>query len=165
MAGSSKVRSPRAAARLAASARRRKGKVVFTNGCFDLIHVGHIRYLRRARALGDLLIVGVNSDASLRRIKGSTRPIVPHVERAEIISALECVDCVTLFEEEDPLELIQAIRPDILVKGGDWPEDQIVGADFVKEQGGKVVRIPLVPGASTTSIIERILTHYRVLTP
>ncbi len=138
---------------------RQKGKaVVFTNGCFDLLHVGHVRYLSQARQQGDLLVVGLNSDASVSGIKGPKRPVTPENERAEVLAALECVDMITLFDQPDPLDLILAVEPDVLVKGADWPEDQIIGAREVKEAGGKVVRMPLAPGASTTGIIQRILT-------
>lgn len=140
--------------------RTRRKKIVFTNGCFDLLHVGHVRYLRRAKQMGDVLVVGLNSDRSVREIKGHQRPIVPEKERAEILSALECVDFVVLFDEPDPLRLISALRPHILVKGADWPKDRIIGRDVVERIGGKVVRVPLVPGSSSTGIIERILARY-----
>lgn len=141
---------------------RRGGRtVVFTNGCFDLLHVGHVRYLAAAAAEGDLLIVGLNSDRSVRTIKGKRRPIVPEAERAEILAGLACVDFVTVFEEADPLRVIQTLRPDVLVKGGDWAESEIVGADAVKHSGGRVVRIPVVEGASTSAIVARILDTYR----
>ncbi len=131
--------------------------MVFTNGCFDLLHVGHIRYLRAARALGDLLVVGVNSDASVRRLqKEAGRPVVPDSQRMEVLGALSCVDYVVMFEEPDPLRLIETIRPDVLVKGGDWPLDRIVGRHSVEARGGSVVSIPLVPGISTSRLIERI---------
>jgi D-beta-D-heptose 7-phosphate kinase/D-beta-D-heptose 1-phosphate adenosyltransferase len=140
---------------------RRRGEVsVFTNGCFDLMHVGHVRYLAAARRLGDLLVVGLNSDRSVRTIKGPKRPLTPEAERAEVLAALACVDFVTLFEEPDPLQLILLLEPDVLVKGGDWPEDRIIGAEPVKARGGRVVRIPLVPGASTSAIVERVLERY-----
>ena len=137
---------------------RESGKqVVFTNGCFDILHVGHIRYLSAARGEGDLLVVGINSDASVREIKGDNRPIVPQDQRAEVLAALWCVDFVTLFNEPDPLNLIRMLKPDILVKGEDWPEENIIGADVVKAHGGRVARMKFVPGASTTDIIQRIL--------
>ncbi len=139
--------------------RRRGGgaRVVFTNGCFDLLHVGHVRYLQAARALGDILVVGVNSDASVQGLdKGSGRPVVPDSQRMEVLSALSCVDYVVKFEEPDPLRLIETIRPDVLVKGGDWPVDRIAGRDSVKARGGAVVSIPLVPDISTSRLIERI---------
>lgn len=135
-------------------------RVVFTNGCFDLLHVGHARYLALARACGDLLVVGLNSDRSVREIKGARRPIVPQDQRAEVLSALACVDFVVIFDEPDPGRLIEAVRPRILVKGADWPEDRIIGASAVRAGGGEVVRIPVVPGASTSSIIKRVLDRY-----
>lgn len=137
--------------------RRQGKKVVFTNGCFDLLHVGHVRYLAAARALGDCLVVAVNSDASVRRLKGPARPIIPHRERSEVLAALECVDYVVLFNANTPRQAIDALLPDILVKGGDWALEEIVGKETVERRGGKVVRIKIVPGASTTGIIERIL--------
>lgn len=132
-------------------------KIVFTNGCFDLMHIGHTRYLQAAKALGDLLIVGVNSDASVKSLeKAPDRPIVPEAQRAEVLAALGCVDVVVLFPEPDPHSLIAAIQPDVLVKGGDWPLDRIVGRDIVEARGGVVKTIPLVPGLSTTALIHRI---------
>jgi rfaE bifunctional protein nucleotidyltransferase chain/domain len=132
------------------------GIIVFTNGVFDLLHPGHVRYLQRARALGDALVVGLNSDASVRRNKGPERPVNPEIERAEVLAALECVDAVVLFEEDTPAEIVRACQPDILVKGSDWPADQIVGRDTVEARGGRVERIPVEAGHSTTSLIERI---------
>lgn len=131
-------------------------KIVFTNGCFDLIHIGHIRYLTEAKKLGDSLVVGLNSDDSVRRIKGPARPITPQNERAEILDALKPVDFVVIFDEDTPLELIKAVQPDILVKGGDYKPNEIVGADFVQQSGGKVVVIPYVEGKSTTNLIQRL---------
>jgi len=131
-------------------------KVVFTNGCFDLLHPGHTRYLCAARELGDHLVVAVNSDRSVRVIKGPKRPIVPEQVRAELLAALGCVDAVLLFDEENPLNVIRQILPDVLVKGGDWAEDKIIGSDVVKEAGGEVKRIPFVEGFSTTDLIEKI---------
>jgi D-beta-D-heptose 7-phosphate kinase/D-beta-D-heptose 1-phosphate adenosyltransferase len=136
-------------------------KLVFTNGCFDILHPGHIRYLRSSKALGDFLIVGLNSDHSVRAIKGPPRPIMTEKERAELLCALPFVDAVIIFEEEDPLRLIEDIVPDVLVKGGDWKEDQIVGGVFVKSRGGKVVRIPYIKGYSSSSIIKRIMDRTR----
>ena len=135
-------------------------RVVFTNGCFDILHVGHIRYLRKARNLGDTLVVGLNTDRSVRQIKGEKRPIVPQGERAEVLAALEFVDYVVLFDEPDPFSLIEKVKPTILVKGADWPKDKIVGRDVVEKAGGRVVRIPLVPGASSTGVIEKIIQVY-----
>jgi D-beta-D-heptose 7-phosphate kinase/D-beta-D-heptose 1-phosphate adenosyltransferase len=131
-------------------------RVVFTNGVFDLLHPGHLRYLRHSRLLGDALIVGVNSDRSVRSIKGPTRPINPDAERAEILAALDCVDAVVIFDEDTPYELISRVKPDVLVKGADWAEEAIVGRELVEARGGRVVRAPLQPGYSTTRIIERI---------
>jgi D-beta-D-heptose 7-phosphate kinase/D-beta-D-heptose 1-phosphate adenosyltransferase len=128
-------------------------RVVFTNGVYDLLHPGHVRYLKAARALGDALIVGVNSDRSVRAIKGPTRPITTESERAEILTALECVDAAVIFDEDTPAEIIKAIQPDVLVKGADWAADAIVGRDTVEARGGRVVRMPIEEGWSTTSII------------
>jgi D-glycero-beta-D-manno-heptose 1-phosphate adenylyltransferase len=135
-------------------------RVVFTNGCFDLLHLGHLRYLEEARSLGDLLVVGVNSDSSVREIKGSLRPIQGEKERSELLAGLHCVDLVVVFDAPDPLLLIELIEPDILVKGADWPIDRIVGADVVQRKGGRVVNIPLTPEFSTTSILERVLERF-----
>jgi D-glycero-beta-D-manno-heptose 1-phosphate adenylyltransferase len=132
-------------------------RVVFTNGCFDLMHVGHTRYLQAARNLGDLLVVGVNTDRSLHALnKGSDRPIVPERQRAEVLAALACVDYVVLFDEPDPGRLISEIQPDVLVKGGDWSPDKIIGRETVEARGGVVTTIPLVPGVSTTALVEKI---------
>jgi D-beta-D-heptose 7-phosphate kinase/D-beta-D-heptose 1-phosphate adenosyltransferase len=136
---------------------KRNGRcIVFTNGCFDLLHPGHIGSLEQARALGDALIVGLNSDASVRQLKGAGRPVLPERERAEILAALECVDAVVIFDELTPREVIARLLPDILVKGGDWPGDQIVGREEVEAAGGRVVSIPVVPGYSTTEILQKI---------
>lgn len=135
---------------------RKNKKVVFTNGCFDLLHVGHIRYLQEARRQGDILVVGVNSDASVKRLKGETRPIQNESDRMEILAALECVDFVTRFSEDTPEKLIHEIKPDVLVKGGDWPVDKIVGASFVQSYGGEVRTLLFVDGRSTTSLIEKM---------
>jgi len=136
--------------------RRRGKKVVFTNGCFDIIHVGHIRLLKEASKLGDVLIIGLNSDDSVRKIKGPARPINSLSDRAEVLSSIRYVDYITAFEEETPRRLISLLLPDVLVKGGDYRKDEIVGADVVEAEGGKVVTIPLVEGKSTTKLIERI---------
>ncbi len=141
--------------------KERDKTIVFTNGCFDLLHLGHVRYLKAARAKGDVLVVGLNSDRSVRRIKGPKRPVVSENERAEVLAALACVDFVTLFDEPDPLVTIRALLPNVLVKGSDWGEDAIVGREVVEEDGGRVVRIPLTQGASTTRIIERVLSNYQ----
>ncbi len=134
-----------------------KKKVVFTNGCFDILHAGHARYLKKARALGDLLVVGLNSDSSIHKIKGPGRPIVPEKDRAELLSALAAVDYVVIFRSETPIKLIEAILPDVLVKGADWKNGEIVGEEVVKSRGGKVVRIPLAKGRSTTDVIKKII--------
>ncbi|MEO5657046.1 MAG: D-glycero-beta-D-manno-heptose 1-phosphate adenylyltransferase [Nitrospiria bacterium] len=145
---------------LAAQARREGRRVVFTNGCFDLLHVGHTRYLDEARALGDLLIVAINSDASVAALKGPERPLVPEGERAEVLAALAAVDYVAIFDAPDPGEVIAAVQPDVLVKGGDWPVDRIVGREVVEARGGRVLAIPLVAGASTTALVERIVARH-----
>ena len=146
--------------RVVKKAREGGRKVVFTNGCFDIIHAGHVQYLREAKALGDLLIVGVNSDRSVRAIKGDRRPIIPEEERLEVLSALECVDYLILFDDPTPLRLIQEIGPDVLVKGEDWKMEEIVGREVVEERGGRVVRVPFRRKVSTTGIIERICRLY-----
>ena len=143
------------AAQLAEGIHARGGTVVFTNGVFDLLHPGHVRYLQEARQLGDALIVGVNSDRSVRANKGPDRPITPESERAEILLALECVDAVAIFDEETPADIIRRIQPDVLVKGADWGPDNIVGRDTVEARGGRVVRMELSPGYSTTELIRR----------
>jgi rfaE bifunctional protein nucleotidyltransferase chain/domain len=144
------------AGRVADRLRREGLKVVFTNGVFDLLHPGHVRYLARARSLGDALIVGVNSDQSVRSNKGDGRPVNAEAERAEVLAALDTVDAVVVFDEETPHDLIAAVQPDVLVKGADWPEDGIVGRDIVEARGGIVVRVPVEPGHSTSAIIEKI---------
>jgi rfaE bifunctional protein nucleotidyltransferase chain/domain len=136
---------------------KRNGKrVVFTNGCFDLLHPGHIQSLESARALGDALIVGINSDASVKRLKGPGRPVLPELERAEILASLESVDAVVIFDEATPQRVIAAVLPDVLVKGGNWPDDQIVGREEVEAAGGKVVRAEMLEGYSTTEILKKI---------
>ena len=158
MKGSSGARlmGREAAAAYAADVRAAGRRVVFTNGVFDLLHPGHVRYLREAASLGDVLIVGLNTDGSVGRNKGPGRPIMPELERAEIVGALECVSAVTLFDEDTPATIIQAVQPDVLVKGADWPADQIVGRDTVEARGGRVVRIAVEPGHSTTAILDRV---------
>jgi len=131
-------------------------KIVFTNGCFEVLHVGHTRYLKQAKDQGDILIIGLNTDDSVKLNKGPTRPIVPEDERAEILAALQCVDYITLFSEETPYELVKRILPDILVKGGDWTVDKIVGNDIVDKNGGQVISLPFQPGRSSTDIIDKI---------
>jgi len=138
------------------SLRRRGQRCVFTNGCFDILHRGHVRYLQQARSLGDRLAVGLNTDGSVRRLKGDDRPIQPEDHRAEILAALGCVDFVTMFDQDTPLELIERIVPDILVKGGDWPVDRIVGREVVERAGGKVLSVPYVEGVSTSELLRRI---------
>jgi D-beta-D-heptose 7-phosphate kinase/D-beta-D-heptose 1-phosphate adenosyltransferase len=140
----------------AARAKTQGKKIVFTNGCFDLLHVGHLRVLSEAKKLGDILIVGLNSDRSVNDIKGPERPIVSEAERAELIGALEMVDYVTLFDEPDPIPLLREIKPDVLVKGGDWGESGVVGRELVEGWGGKVAVVPFLEGHSTTNIIEKI---------
>jgi D-beta-D-heptose 7-phosphate kinase/D-beta-D-heptose 1-phosphate adenosyltransferase len=136
---------------------RRKGaRIVFTNGCFDLLHVGHIRYLKQARRMADLLVVGINSDDSVRRLKGPSRPVQPERDRAEILAGLECVDYVVSFDQDTPLALVESLRPDVLVKGADWPADRIVGREAVEGAGGTVATISYVKGISTSSLIHRI---------
>ena len=135
---------------------RQAGRVVFTNGVFDLLHPGHVDVLVGARQRGDLLVVGINSDASVRRLKGPDRPVRSEAERAYLLAALESVDAVALFDQDTPLELVEALRPDVIVKGGDYTPETVVGADVVRALGGEVVIIPLTPGHSTTSTIERL---------
>ncbi len=133
------------------------GKLVFTNGCFDLLHVGHIRYLQEAKKQGDYLMIGLNSDKSVKKIKGKDRPIIPEKERAEVLAALQSVDFIILFNAETPYELIRAVKPHVLVKGGDWKSGDIVGKDIVEADGGKVLSLSYIEGRSTTDIIDRIL--------
>lgn len=139
-----------------AEAKRNGRRIVFTNGCFDLLHPGHVRCLEQARALGDLLVVAINSDSSVRQNKGPARPLLPGEERAELLAALACVDFVVTFDQPTPRELIARMLPDVLVKGGDWGADEIVGREEVEAAGGRVVSIPLVPGYSTSALIARI---------
>jgi rfaE bifunctional protein nucleotidyltransferase chain/domain len=131
-------------------------RVVFTNGCFDILHLGHVEYLEAASQLGDVLVVGLNSDASVRQLKGPARPVLPQESRARILAALEFVEAVIIFDEDTPKKLIEALRPDVLVKGGDYTEDQIAGASFVRSYGGEVIILPYIPGYSTTSLIQKI---------
>ena len=153
---SPRVSSADEAAGFAERVRARGGAVVFTNGVFDLLHPGHVRYLRDARALGDALIVAVNSDRSVRANKGPSRPINPEDERAELLLALECVDAAVIFDEDTPHDIVARIQPDILVKGADWGPAKIVGRDIVEARGGRVVRVELEPGHSTTDLIHRV---------
>ncbi len=152
-----KIKSLNEMRRLRQNFRRQEKKVVFTNGVFDILHRGHVAYLEEAGKLGDLLVLGLNSDASVRKIKGNSRPIVPQEDRAFVAAALQCVDYVCLFDEETPAALISALVPDILVKGGDYQIEEIVGRETVWENGGRVVTIPLVPGRSSTDIIGKIV--------
>jgi D-beta-D-heptose 7-phosphate kinase/D-beta-D-heptose 1-phosphate adenosyltransferase len=155
-----KIKGEKELLRIIRSLKAKGKRIVFTNGCFDLLHIGHIRYLEKSRALGDILVVGVNSDPSVRNLKGSKRPILPVKERAEILSGLGCVDYITIFDERDPLKLITSLLPHVLVKGGDWTKDQIVGREVVERSGGKVIIIPFVKGSSTSNLIETILKKY-----
>jgi D-beta-D-heptose 7-phosphate kinase/D-beta-D-heptose 1-phosphate adenosyltransferase len=141
--------------RFVREARAAGRRIVFTNGVFDLLHPGHLRYLQAARAHGDLLIVGLNSDASVRRNKGPERPINPETERAEIVAALACVDAVSIFDDDTPADIIKRVQPDVLVKGSDWPADQIVGRDTVEARGGRVILEPVEQGYSTSAIIDK----------
>jgi rfaE bifunctional protein nucleotidyltransferase chain/domain len=151
-----KVLTAAALRRRLTTLRRQRKRIVFTNGCFDLIHPGHVRYLRAARRLGDVLVVGLNSDASVRRLKGPTRPLVPLRDRREVLAALEMVDFVTTFSDDTPYKLIQQVQPDVLVKGGDWTPERIVGADIVRARGGRVCSVPFASGHSTTALAARI---------
>lgn len=144
-----------AAAKAVRAAQRRGERVVFTNGCFDLLHVGHLRSLEEARALGDRLVVAVNGDASVRRLKGAGRPLVPARQRAELLAGLACVDWVVVFGEATPLRAIRALRPDVLAKGGDWALDAIVGRAEVESRGGRVVRLREIPGVRTSTLVAR----------
>ncbi|MCK5552107.1 MAG: D-glycero-beta-D-manno-heptose 1-phosphate adenylyltransferase [Deltaproteobacteria bacterium] len=137
--------------------KRRGEKIVFTNGCFDILHVGHVRCLEEAKRLGDTLVVALNSDRSVRSIKGPSRPFIPEEERAEVLSALACVDYVVIFDESDPLELITFLKPNVLVKGGDWTPETTIGKEVIEKAGGKVVIIPQIQGVSTSDIIDRIV--------
>lgn len=136
--------------------KRNGRRVVFTNGCFDLLHPGHISLLEQARALGDVLVVGINSDSSVQFLKGPGRPVIPELERAEILAALECVDGVLIFDELTPREVIARLLPDVLVKGGDWPGNQIVGREEVEAAGGQVASVPVIEGYSTTEMLRKI---------
>lgn len=152
----SKLKSRLEIKRIARALRKKRKKTVFTNGCFDILHYGHIKYLEKCKHFGDILIIGLNSDSSVKKIKGKSRPITKQKERAALISALEFVDYVTLFNEKTPEKLIKDIAPNVLAKGGDWEKKDILGADFVNAHNGRVVTIPFVKGYSTTSIIKRI---------
>jgi len=153
---SDKLKSVGELSEIAAQARAKGRTVVFTNGCFDLLHRGHVHMLREAKRQGDLLIVAMNSDSSVKAIKGPSRPIMPESDRVELIAAMEMVDYVVVYDEPDPYNLIAAIKPNVLAKGGDWSPDKIIGADIVEQHGGRVAVIPYLEGFSTTEIIERI---------
>jgi D-beta-D-heptose 7-phosphate kinase/D-beta-D-heptose 1-phosphate adenosyltransferase len=156
LASAARILTPDRVPAFVAAERAAGRRVVFTNGVFDLLHPGHVRYLQEARALGDLLIIGLNADESVRRNKGPQRPVNPQDERAEVLAALSPVDAVVIFSEDTPAEIITLVQPDILVKGADWAADQIVGREIVEARGGRVVRVPVEPGYSTTVILERI---------
>jgi D-beta-D-heptose 7-phosphate kinase/D-beta-D-heptose 1-phosphate adenosyltransferase len=160
MDSQSKIVDARDLAGILKKLRKDGQSIVFTNGCFDLLHVGHIRYLTAAKNEGDLLVIGLNSDRSVTQIKGNRRPIISQSQRAEVLASLSIVDYVTLFDEPDPLQLIQLLKPTTIVKGADWKVGEIIGADYVKSRGGRVIRVPLVEGASTTEIIERIVKRF-----
>ena len=151
-----KILSQPALKRRLANLRRSGKRIVFTNGCFDLVHSGHIRYLRAARGLGDVLVVALNSDGSVRRLKGPGRPLIPQRDRCEVVAALEMVDYVTVFDDDTPYALIKDLQPDVLVKGGDWQPDEIVGADVVRARGGLVRSLPYARGYSTTALVRRV---------
>ncbi len=157
---SSKCLTRAEAGQRAAACRRQGQTVVFTNGCFDLLHAGHVHYLQAARAAGDVLFVGLNSDVSVQAIKDPGRPLNGQVHRSAVLAGLACVDVIILFDEPDPLRLIESIAPDVLVKGADWPETAIIGADVVKARGGRVLRVALEPELSTTTLIRRVLKRY-----
>jgi D-beta-D-heptose 7-phosphate kinase/D-beta-D-heptose 1-phosphate adenosyltransferase len=158
--GREKIKNLSQAQRIVARFKAKGKKVVFTNGCFDVLHVGHVRYLRKAKSYGDVLVVGLNNDRSVKLIKGKKRPILPEKERAEILAALEFVDYVIPFDTPDPLRLIETLKPNVLVKGADWPRNRIVGREIVEKIAGRVVRVPLVPRASSTGVIEKIIKVY-----
>jgi len=151
-----KIKSLKELAKITNQLKAKGKKIVFTNGCFDILHSGHVQYLEKAKNSGDYLIVALNSDYSIKRIKGDGRPIVPELDRAKVLAGLESVDFVVLFNQDTPLKTIQTLKPDILIKGGDWSKDKIVGADFVQKSGGKVKTVKLRAGRSTTNIIEKI---------
>ncbi len=159
-----KIKGWEEAALLCDNFRSQDKKVVFTNGCFDILHSGHIQYLEQAKALGDILVLGLNSDDSVRRIKGAPRPIISEKDRAFVVAALQCVDLVVIFEQDTPYELIRLLKPDILVKGGDWKTEDIVGADIVQAYGGKVLSLPYRSGISTTELFRKIVEAFADIT-
>jgi D-beta-D-heptose 7-phosphate kinase/D-beta-D-heptose 1-phosphate adenosyltransferase len=151
-----KIKSLSALKKILRQLRRKNKKIIFTNGCFDLLHRGHVEYLKRAKSLGDALIIGLNSDESVKRLKGKSRPVNNLDDRAEVLAGLECVDLVTIFDEDTPLDLIGALRPDVLVKGADWKNNEIVGSELVRSYGGKVALVRYLKGYSTTSLLKKI---------
>ncbi len=156
MMAKEKIKDSQELADIIRGIKARKKVVVFTNGCFDILHPGHIAYLAEAKSLGDTLVVGINSDGSVRRLKGAGRPVIKEGDRAAMLASLETVDFVTVFEEDDPAALIKTLDPNVLVKGGDWKKNEIIGGDFVRKRGGKVAAIPFLEGYSTTGLIEKI---------
>jgi len=156
----SKVKNLRELVRIRQALKRQRKKVVFTNGCFDILHRGHIECLRKAKSLGDVLIVGLNSDSSVRKIKGDKRPILPQADRAQILASLEMVDYVVIFSQQTPLDLIAKLVPDVLAKGGDYRKDQVVGREIVESSGGRVVLVKEIPGRSTRNVIGKIIKRY-----
>jgi D-beta-D-heptose 7-phosphate kinase/D-beta-D-heptose 1-phosphate adenosyltransferase len=156
-----KIKTAKELLPLLAILRAAEKKIVFTNGCFDIIHTGHTRYLAKTKAFGDVLVVAVNSDSSVRLIKGEKRPINPEADRMEVLAALESVDFVTMFDEPDPYRVISEVQPDVLVKGGDWQIEKIIGRDIVEARGGRVISVGYIEGASTTGTIEKIVKLYR----
>ena len=153
---SGKIKTKKELKDIISSLKKQGKRIVFTNGCFDILHYGHIKYLQDAKGLADVLVLGLNSDFSVKKIKGPARPINKQLDRVRVLSALSCVDYLTIFSEDTPLRLIRLIQPDVLVKGGDWQTEKIVGADFVKARGGKVLAIPYIKGYSTTKLINKI---------
>ncbi len=151
-----KIKTLPALKRIIAGLKKRRKKIVFTNGCFDIIHLGHVTYLEKAKKSGDILIVGLNSDRSVKQLKGDSRPLLPQGERAALLAALESVDYVVIFNEDNPYNLISELNPNVLVKGGDWCKDKIIGADFVKSRGGKVKRVNYLKGYSVTKLIKKL---------
>jgi D-beta-D-heptose 7-phosphate kinase/D-beta-D-heptose 1-phosphate adenosyltransferase len=154
-----KIKDLKPLVKLVSKHKNEEKKIVFTNGCYDILHIGHIQCFQESKRLGDILIVAVNSDRSVGVLKGPSRPIVPEEERAELIAAMESVDYVTIFDQNDPLEVIAAVKPDILVKGGDWRIETIVGREIVESYGGTVTTLPMVPGISTSGIIDKVVSH------
>lgn len=157
---SDKIKTINQLAEIVNNLKRKKKKIVFTNGCFDILHFGHIKYLEQARKKGDILVIGLNSDASVKKLKGAKRPIFSQRARAEVLASLANVDYIAIFNELTPLKIIKKVKPDVLVKGGDWKTDQIVGKDFVELYGGKVISIAFIKGYSTRSTISAILKKY-----